>query len=430
MTLGQKLYEMRTGTGLSQLELAEALDVSRQSVSKWETDAAVPEIDKLIAISRYFGVSIGALLGVEEETADAPEQGGELTDAQLKMVEEIVERYVAALPKPMPKKQKLLLKLCASAAAIGLVLMLAGQCRHLQRLDNNYGDLRYSIENVNWNVNRQIDGITNRVEAVLKAQNNLTADYVTEPSAADLRAGTVTFSLRVIPKTFTESMTAWIEVKNSGEKETFGPFAPEGQAFSGEATVKLTDEIDIYVVFERGDTRETQLLDHYDGLLSETRPYIDVLIVDDLRYEEFSMGRLTREDWYAPLQPVAYKPSHFDVPGLSGAEAGRVELGLFLNQRLVVWAEPAPEAPPTFSGFDNWDFYRFPNVDLALAAGDELSLAVRVTDEYGRVFVWSDGGSSYLVEKGEDGTLHLTPQNSELHNGWSDAAMWDFTSSE
>ena len=42
--LGEQIYKYRTAKGLSQLELAEALDVSRQSISKWETNVAVPEL--------------------------------------------------------------------------------------------------------------------------------------------------------------------------------------------------------------------------------------------------------------------------------------------------------------------------------------------------------------------------------------------------
>ena len=47
MTLGQNICRLRTERGLSQGDLADALDVSRQSISKWETGASVPELDKL-----------------------------------------------------------------------------------------------------------------------------------------------------------------------------------------------------------------------------------------------------------------------------------------------------------------------------------------------------------------------------------------------
>ena len=75
MNLGQRIYELRTQKNLSQGDLAEALDVSRQSVSKWETGASVPELDKLIKLSQLFDVSLDELVleKKQEETPPAPE---------------------------------------------------------------------------------------------------------------------------------------------------------------------------------------------------------------------------------------------------------------------------------------------------------------------------------------------------------------------
>ena len=87
MTLGQRIAQKRKEAALSQEALGDALGVSRQAIYKWESDASVPEIEKLIAMSRLFGVSVGWLLGVEEEpTPETDEGGGELNETQLKMV--------------------------------------------------------------------------------------------------------------------------------------------------------------------------------------------------------------------------------------------------------------------------------------------------------------------------------------------------------
>ncbi len=69
MTLGQRLCQLRGRAGLSQDALAERLGVSRQSVSKWETDASVPDLDKLVRLSQIFGVTLDELV---KGTADAP----------------------------------------------------------------------------------------------------------------------------------------------------------------------------------------------------------------------------------------------------------------------------------------------------------------------------------------------------------------------
>ncbi len=67
MNFGEKIYNLRTQNNLSQGELADKLDVSRQSVSKWENNVAVPELDKIIRMSEIFGVTVDALVKGEEQ---------------------------------------------------------------------------------------------------------------------------------------------------------------------------------------------------------------------------------------------------------------------------------------------------------------------------------------------------------------------------
>lgn len=62
MTLGEKIALLRRQSGQSQEALADRLNVSRQAVSKWESGASVPELDKLLALSEVFGVSTDYLL--------------------------------------------------------------------------------------------------------------------------------------------------------------------------------------------------------------------------------------------------------------------------------------------------------------------------------------------------------------------------------
>ena len=63
MRLAENIYRLRTEKNMSQLDLADALEVSRQSVSKWETGAAVPDLDKLIKMSDLFAISLDEMVG-------------------------------------------------------------------------------------------------------------------------------------------------------------------------------------------------------------------------------------------------------------------------------------------------------------------------------------------------------------------------------
>lgn len=74
MTLGQKIFELRNKQKMSQGDLAEKLNVSRQSISKWETDASVPELDKLIMLSDLFNITMDELVRDELPEKDTDEK--------------------------------------------------------------------------------------------------------------------------------------------------------------------------------------------------------------------------------------------------------------------------------------------------------------------------------------------------------------------
>ena len=76
MILADKIVSMRKKAGWSQEELAAQLNVTRQSVSKWEGAQSMPDMDKVVQMSRLFGVTTDYLLKDEIEEA-APDVGAE-----------------------------------------------------------------------------------------------------------------------------------------------------------------------------------------------------------------------------------------------------------------------------------------------------------------------------------------------------------------
>ena len=72
MQFHDNLIELRRTRGMSQEELGDAVGVSRQTVSKWETGQTTPEMDKLIALAELFGLTLDALVGRTAELAAEP----------------------------------------------------------------------------------------------------------------------------------------------------------------------------------------------------------------------------------------------------------------------------------------------------------------------------------------------------------------------
>ena len=151
MTINEKISVLRRNLGMSQDELAEKLDVSRQSVSKWESGKSLPETDKVLALSKLFNVSADFLLDDEEEFAtvvapsdaeiiieeaedDIQDEPGYIEEAEYEDVptDEVLpvcepENAVEVLPAPADKNKKKTLpvkKIIAAIVAVVLIVAL------------------------------------------------------------------------------------------------------------------------------------------------------------------------------------------------------------------------------------------------------------------------------------------------------------------
>lgn len=424
MTMGQRIAQKRKEQNLSQEALGETLGVSRQSISKWESDSSLPEIEKLVALSKLFGVSVGWLLGVEEEQPE--ENGGseELTAEQLKLVEEIVGRYIAAQPKPMSRRRKGILKGAVIAAALCLTMGLFWLSGQLTKLEDQYNSLQNSVGNISGSVNSQINGIAGRVEEILRAQNNLTADYSAQWTGMDVPAGTVTITASAVPKTYREGMTAQFLAECDGEVLTFPAELTEGQTFSAEFDCPLVDSILVSVVFLDGETRETQLLQQFDRLYSMTIPEVDL---DDIwAFDEavWKDGTLS-----IPEKILSYQPSGGNIYSYGdesvAAAVSEVKVGLFHNRQLVAWGTPI-EKPDSYHGFEGRSFVKFAPQSFRAKEGDSLCYALVVTDGYGRTTV--RGGMENILREvsetpGEEPVLELI-QETVSYFQYDDPADW------
>lgn len=431
MTTGQRIAAKRKELELSQEALGESLGVSRQSIYKWESDASLPEIDKLVALSRLFHVSVGWLLGVEETPEDSA--GDTFTESQIKMIEEILSRcqppaqeelsqgqqaqvdaIVAEKLAVRPRRRRWLYT-AAATAAVAVILSDWYLLSRLDRMDSQYSMLSSEINNVAYSVNSQVGSIANQVEIILKAQNSLTADYGVELTSADLANNTVTFAMRVVPKTYVEGMEVLFLADSGGSRTELPGELGADHEFTAQITCALTDSISLSAVFLSGDTRQTQALDAYSNLYSSSLPAVSLspLFVTS-RPDRSQTGLIHLSDVYVAVEAPSYvevpsyteAPLNWDASDLSAWEralepAGieRIQVGLFQNQALLQWMEPC-ERPCGVEGFEEARFYSLPAADLTAAEGDTICFAALITDEYGREQIVRDI-SYYIVSDGE-----------------------------
>jgi len=406
MTLGQHIQELRKRAGLSQETLGERLNVSRQAVSKWESDVTIPEVDTLIAMSKLFGVTVGELLQVEQPTETAAE---ELTERELSAIEIIVRRYVEetesrrakSLPKPAKFSRRWLLPIAAAA----LLVILAGSAllNRLEDMTNQVNRLQNQLNNLNSNVSSQINGITNQVTDLLEKQNSLTVDCGARLVQYDLQNSSVLFEMWATPKTWQEGMTVTFHVTCDS-----GVFSVPGtdngaHRFSASISFPLTDEtVLIDANFTMDGVTQTQRLSVNRYLLSNTFPWVEFPASGLNRLFNHSLPSgsefFFREDelyvdafLFPPEDQFGKDETLFpdDYPLITS-----IEVGLFLNKTLVTWLVPKELFPsvaiPEHSSWSST--FCLPATSLILRTGDELVLAARITDNYGRTqFVWVDG---------------------------------------
>ncbi len=444
MTTGQRIAAKRKELALSQEALGAELGVSRQSIYKWESDASLPEIDKLIALSRRFGVPVGWLLGVEEETP-APET---LTERQLQQVEELTAQYLAAQP-PQRKPSRALLA-AGGALGLALVILAAVFCQRVLRLESQQTQLRSEIAQT---TAEQMEDLRDQVQDILRQQRDLLAEgssllsdfgAAVEDVTFRTEGSAITVSAWAVPKTWREGMTAEFLLTSNGETTAVPGALGEGNRFSAPAvTAVLTDDISLSVVFTLPDgSRETETLERWTSLLSASQPsYWPEGLLG--RIVTFNQGILNARRCFLR---VAWDDA-FDSELYGPIEIVDWQVGVFQNHRLITWADTGADIPAdVVKEFDDrnggrkdylgYRVLRIPDFRIAWREGDVLSIAIRARDQHGREFfftenpdtslgyygndpIWNydlkDYGTSFQVLYQEDEAVTALPEN------------WDFT---
>ena len=172
MTLGQNIQALRHTAGLSQEGLGEKLGVSRQAISKWEADGAVPEVDKLIALSRLFGVNLHDLLQVEETGREEP---GDRVEQAEQPPEEGAE-HPPENEAPPRRNGRWRTALCVVLAAV-VCVQGAALFRLNEKLEEQEG-LLDGLQSTSWSLESQVSS----QEAALQQQKERTDALVSELS--------------------------------------------------------------------------------------------------------------------------------------------------------------------------------------------------------------------------------------------------------
>ena len=402
MTVGQRIAQKRKELGLSQEALGEKLGVSRQSIYKWESDTVLPEVEKLVALSRLFSVPVGWLLGVEDAAPETSEAAPELTDAQLAMVKEIVEQYLTAREevKPNPWRRRLrtagVLLMVAVVGALAYLVVQFNRMSEESQAENQ--DLRSYVDEMWYSLTGTIADVTEQMEDSFRENSSVAVDWQVEHLSSDPEAGTASFRVQATPRTYTPETTALFRAVSMGETVELAVAEPgEGNAFSGEITCPLTDDITLSVVFRDGQTEQIQVLEEYDRLYTDTFPYIQFSWEISFVITDGEDGVLSAQPANQGLTAQLEWPD-FSLDDEAWEEALRqqaqpLQVGLFRDNELLLWYELSIAQPYVPEGANPENYpqaeraYWIRPEEVVMEPGHKYTEACIYTDELGRRLV-------------------------------------------
>ena len=278
MKLCEKLYELRRAAGLSQEELAERLNVSRQAVSKWENGAAQPELSKLVELSRLYGVSVDELLSLEEA-----EKGDAKAASSVDASTPAPAQETLAAPKKV-RRQKLLLGAAAVCLALAVGLALYNNHR-VKQLERQVGSLQSQIMSVQSSLSSQIAGISSSVREAMEESATLTAQFDYTVKRFDLDAYTCTVAFALRPKTVQDDLAVSLRLRSLASDD--GTTAvelvrDEYDVYRGEAVLSMNDDgFEATAAYDTGGERQLETIRDLPGFANEALPKL---------YEDLSFG--------------------------------------------------------------------------------------------------------------------------------------------
>lgn len=356
MTTGEKIAALRRDHKLSQEALGEKLGLSRQAVSKWEADQAVPTMDNLMELSRLFGVPVDTLLRPDAPFPAAPAEENSI-DAPA--APETPHKGVS------PSRDKILA--IGGAALLCVSLALNAVCLYqIAQLKGEVQALRVQAGNVNTVYYPGTDADTGDFA---ESSEHMTLD----PENTEQLI--VTFS--AVPRVASDGETAKFLLRGGEQSWECEAEDDAGGGYRGSLTIPMVDEYSVYLVLtdRNGGTRNLLIASESD---IENRFSIDVQAYWSSGGPTFSFGKNTFTGTLS-----TYVDSHDALE--DNSFTGRIIL--YQNGKEIAEQPLEYRSQGGEYGANIYDT----EVRLGTFEGrmSDFSIKVEITDAYGRVFTVS-----------------------------------------
>lgn len=356
MTTGEKIAALRREHKLSQEALGEKLGLSRQAVSKWEADQAVPTMDNLMELSRLFGVPVDTLLRPD---APFPAPPAEKNSTDAPAAPETPHKGVSL------SRGKILA--IGGAALLCVSLALNAVCLYqIAQLKGEVQALRVQAGNVN---TVYYPGTGADTGDFAESSEHMTLD----PENTEQLI--VTFS--AVPRVASDGETAKFLLRGGEQSWECEAEGDAGGGYRSSLTIPMVDEYSVYLVLtdRNGGTRNLLIASEYD---IENRFSIDVQAYWSSGGPTFSFGKNT---FTGTLSTYVYFHDALEDNSFTG------RIILYQNGKEIA------EQPLEYRISDGEYGSNIYDTEVRLGAFEgrmsDFSIKVEITDAYGRVFTAS-----------------------------------------
>lgn len=251
MNTGNRISTYRKKLGLSQEQLAEKLNVSRQTVSKWESNTHLPELDKCIELCRIFNISLDELL-----------LGETLKDTGLS--EEQFDRLIQEVKQPVSKKRKYL----KYALGIALVASLFKIYLDYNYLNHELMNLSNQLNYLSYEVQNQSSNIYDTIQDALQSNDSIISNFKYQAIHYDLEKEEVFVQLQVYPKNMNQNSEMKLEFSNEYDRVNC-ELKRKDNYFEGEFLFPLNDFDSLLVLMNDQNNLRQMTFNPYLDLLSD-----------------------------------------------------------------------------------------------------------------------------------------------------------------
>ncbi len=366
MTTGEKIAVLRKRAGLSQEALGEKLGISRQAVSKWESDQAIPTMDNLMVLSKIFEVPVDTLLrpdGVLPDGAQKAEdscESYEVPSAATEQAKGNRTKYLALAAGVL---------LCFNAAcSVAALVWLSRLQTQVDTIPIRGGDTVYvPMDNVQ--------------------ENSDMVDYSVDYGVSRTDPERLRFKFRAMPKERDEGETAQFSV-SCGEELVTADAVIEGGYYTGEAELALSGKpVSVSLMLTKDGKTRTLAVETLYSLYEEFGLDISWEFADD-----GGMGWITGKGGYAKgglIVKIGFngmgESSVWPVSGrvvlmVDGSEYDSIPID-DIPERISEWTDTGPDEIHISSSYYvtlSWTNIQVPSVS-------EIDLRVEIADNFGCV---------------------------------------------